>query len=155
MCKTVHLLWFRSMRIIKKLVAGGEEIVHITVEEALAYHEAVRMNVKPENIILTAKERKLLNENARKYREKHDMMRKIALEEFKINSDGTECEAAEYRERCRVVRNLINDGFSNIHIRFLKPLILAGYSVKDIKDLFNQRSDTEEIKDFIKQMGIA
>ena len=83
------------------------------------------------------------------------MMRKIALEEFKINSDGTECEASEYRERCRVVRNLINDGFSNIHIRFLKPLILAGYSVKDIKDLFNQRSDTEEIKDFIKQMGIA
>ena len=145
----------RAKEEAKKLVAGGEEIVHITVEEALAYHEAVRMNVKPENIILTAKERKLLNENARKYREKHDMMRKIALEEFKINSDGTECEAAEYRERCRVVRNLINDGFSNIHIRFLKPLILAGYSVKDIKDLFNQRSDTEEIKDFIKQMGIA
>ena len=153
--KLVKEMEARAKEEAKKLVAGGEEIVHITVEEALAYHEAVRMNVKPENIILTAKERKLLNENARKYREKHDMMRKIALEEFKINSDGTECEAAEYRERCRVVRNLINDGFSNIHIRFLKPLILAGYSVKDIKDLFNQRSDTEEIKDFIKQMGIA
>ena len=48
----------RAKEEAKKLVAGGEEIVHITVEEALAYHEAVRMNVKPENIILTAKERK-------------------------------------------------------------------------------------------------
>jgi len=54
-----------------------------------------------------------------------------------------------------VVRSLINDGFSNIHVRFLKPLVIAGYSFEEIKELFNQHTDTEEIRDFIKQMGIA
>ena len=81
--------------------------------------------------------------------------KKITLEEFKTNSDGSECEESVYRDRCKVVRSLINDGFSNIHVRFLKPMILAGYSFDDIKELFNQHSDTEEIRDFIKQMGIA
>ena len=37
-------------------------------------------------------------------------------------------ELQEYRERCRVVRSLINDGFSNIHVRFLKSLVIAGYN---------------------------
>ena len=64
-------------------------------------------------------------------------------------------ELQEYRERCRVVRSLINDGFSNIHVRFLKSLVIAGYNFEEIKELFNQHSDTEEIRDFIKQMGIA
>ena len=64
-------------------------------------------------------------------------------------------ELQEYRERCRVVRSLINDGFSNIHVRFLKPLVIAGYNFEEIKELFNQHSDTEEIRDFIKQMGIV
>ena len=139
----------------KKLITQGEEIVHITVDEAVAYHEAIKMNIKPENIVLSVKERQMLQENAEKYREKHAMMKKITLEEFKANSDGSECEESVYRDRCRVVRSLINDGFSNIHVRFLKPMILAGYSFDDIKELFNQHSDTEEIKDFINQMGIA
>ncbi len=82
-------------------------------------------------------------------------MKKIALDEFKTNADGSKCDEAVYRDRCKIVRCLINDGFSNAHIRFLKPLILAGYSFEEIKELFNKRSDSEEIKDFIKQMGIA
>ena len=53
-----------------------------------------------------------------------------------------------------MVRSLINDGFSNIHVRFLKPLVIVGYSFEEIKELFNQHSDTEEIRDFIKQMVI-
>ena len=139
----------------KKLLAQGEEIIHITVDEAIAYHEAVKMQVKPENIVLSVNERKMLQKNAEKYNEKHAMMKKITLDEFRKNADGSDCEESVYRERCRVVRSLINDGFSNIHVRFLKPLVIAGYSFEEIKELFNQHSDTEEIRDFIKQMGIA
>lgn len=139
----------------KKLLAQGEEIIHITVDEAIAYHEAVKMQVKPENIVLSVNERKMLQKNAEKYHEKHAMMKKIILDEFRGNPDGTDCEEQVYRDRCRVVRSLINDGFSNIHVRFLKPLVIAGYSFEEIKELFNQHTDTEEIRDFIKQMGIA
>ncbi len=42
-----------------------------------------------------------------------------------------------------------------MQVRFLKPLIMAGYGEEDIKGLFNQQSEPEEIKDFIKVMGIA
>ena len=97
----------------------------------------------------------MLQKNAEKYHEKHAMMKKITLDEFRKNADGSDCEESVYSERCRVVRSLINDGFSNIHVRFLKPLVIAGYSLEEIKELFNQHSDTEEIRDFIKQMGIA
>ena len=45
--------------------------------------------------------------------------------------------------------------FSFTNVRFLKPLVIAGYSFEGIKELFNQHSDTEEIRDFIKQMGIV
>ena len=113
------------------------------------------MQVKPESIVLSVNERKMLQKNAEKYNEKHAMMKKITLDEFRKNADGCDCEESVYRERCRVVRSLINDGFSNIHVRFLKPLVIAGYSFEEIKELFNQHSDTEEIRDFIKQMGIA
>ena len=44
--------------------------------------------------------------------------------------------------------------FSFTNVRFLKPLVIAGYSFEEIKELFNQHSDTEEIRDFIKQMVI-
>ena len=66
----------------KKLLAQGEEIVHITVDEAIAYHEAVKMKVKPENIVLSVNERKMLQKNAEKYHEKHAMMKKITLDEW-------------------------------------------------------------------------
>ena len=101
----------------KKLLAQGEEIIHITVDEAIAYHEAVKMQVKPENIVLSVNERKMLQKNAEKYNEKHAMMKKITLDEFRKNADGCDCEESVYRERCRVVRSLINDGFSNIPIQ--------------------------------------
>ena len=82
----------------------------------------------------------MLQKNAEKYHEKHAMMKKITLEEFRKNADGSDCEESVYRERCRVVRSLINDGFSNIHVRFLKPLIISSYSFEEIKELFNQHS---------------
>ncbi len=40
------------------------------------------MQVKPENIVLSVNERKMLQKNAEKYHEKHAMMQKITLDEF-------------------------------------------------------------------------
>ena len=133
----------------------GEEIKHITVDEALAYHEAIKMDAKPENIVLSVKDRQKLDENAEKYREKHAMMQRISLDEFKTDPGADSSKDPGYHDRCRVVRSLINDGFSNMHVRYLKPLIMEGYGEGDIKGLFNKDSDVEEIKDFIKQMGFA
>ena len=139
----------------RRILDTGEEIRHITVEEALAYKEAVRFDMKPKEIVLSVKERQMLMENARRYEEKHSMMRKITLEEFHYNSDGSECDQKEYERRCLVVRSLVNNGFSNILVRFLKPLILHGYNYAKIRELFNENSDTEEIREFLEQVKIA
>ena len=139
----------------RKLIAQGEEIGHITVDEALAYHEAVKMKVKPDNIVLSVNDRQKLKENAERYLEKHALMKRISLDEFKRSRDGSECDINVYRQRCRVVRTLLTEGFSNIQLRSLKPLILDGYGVEDIKGLFSRQTEPEEIKDFIKEMGIA
>lgn len=139
----------------RRILDTGEEIRHITVEEALAYKEAVRLDMKPKEIVLSVKERQMLMENARRYEEKHSMMRKITLEEFHYNSDGSECDQKEYERRCLVVRSLVNNGFSNILVRFLKPLILHGYSYAMIRELFNENSDTEEVREFLEQVKIA
>ena len=111
--------------------------------------------MKPKEIVLSVKERQMLMENARRYEEKHSMMRKITLEEFHYNSDGSECDQKEYERRCLVVRSLVNNGFSNILVRFLKPLILHGYNYAKIRELFNENSDTEEIREFLEQVKIA
>ena len=96
-----------------------------------------------------------LLENARRYEEKHSMMQKITLEEFHYNSDGSVCDQKEYERRCLVVRSLINNGFSNVLVRFLKPLISNGYSYSMIRELFNENSGTEEVRDFIEQVKLA
>ena len=139
----------------KRLIAMGEEIKHITVDEALAFHEAIKMDAKPENVVLSVKERQKLDENAEKYREKHAMMQRISLDEFKTDPVADSSKDPGYHDRCRVVRSLLNDGFSNMQVRYLKPLIMEGYSEGDIKGLFNKDSDTMEIRDFIKEMGLA
>lgn len=86
---------------------------------------------------------------------KHSMMQKITLEEFHYNSDGSVCDQKEYERRCLVVRSLINNGFSNVLVRFLKPLISNGYSYSMIRELFNENSETEEVRDFIEQVKLA
>lgn len=139
----------------KRLLDAGEEIRHITVEEALVYKEAIKMEVEPKEIVLSMKERQKLLENARRYEEKHSMMQKITLEEFHYNSDGSVCDQKEYERRCLVVRSLINNGFSNVLVRFLKPLISNGYSYYMIRELFNENSGTEEVRDFIEQVKLA
>ena len=139
----------------KRLLDAGEEIRHITVEEALVYKEAIKMEVEPKEIVLSMKERQKLLENARRYEEKHSMMQKITLEEFHYNSDGSVCDQKEYERRCLVVRSLINNGFSNVLVRFLKPLISNGYSYSMIRELFNENSGTEEVRDFIEQVKLA
>lgn len=139
----------------KRLLDAGEEIRHITVEEALVYKEAIKMEVAPKEIVLSMKERQKLLENAKRYEEKHSMMQKITLEEFHYNSDGSVCDQKEYERRCLVVRSLINNGFSNVLVRFLKPLISNGYSYSMIRELFNENSEAEEVRDFIKQVKLA
>ena len=139
----------------KRLLDAGEEIRHITVEEALVYKEAIKMEVVPKEIVLSMKERQKLLENAKRYEEKHSMMQKITLEEFHYNSDGSVCDQKEYERRCLVVRSLINNGFSNVLIRFLKPLISNGYSYSMIRELFNENSETEEVRDFIEQVKLT
>ena len=113
------------------------------------------MEVEPKEIVLSMKERQKLLENARRYEEKHSMMQKITLEEFHYNSDGSVCDQKEYERRCLVVRSLINNGFSNVLVRFLKPLISNGYSYSMIRELFNENSETEEVRDFIEQVKLA
>lgn len=53
----------------KRLLDAGEEIRHITVEEALVYKEAIKMEVVPKEIVLSMKERQKLLENAKRYEE--------------------------------------------------------------------------------------
>ncbi len=145
----------RAKEEYEKLKAQGEEITHITVDEAEAYYDTTKMNLKPKKLVLSLKEREMLNKNAGKYEKKQSLMKKISFEEFRDNLNDEACDEVTFQNRCRTVRSLINDGFSNAHIRFLKPLIIREYTFENIKELFNKDSSIEEIKDFINQMGFA
>ena len=139
----------------KRLLEQGEEIIRITIDEGVAYHNAIQMDLAPKDIILTVDERNKLNENAKRYEEKKAMSKKVDFKEFRINNDGSVCDEDTYSKRVKVVRSLLSDGYSNVHVRFLKPLIIAGNSYEEITKLFNKNADVEEIKEFIKEMGIA
>ena len=138
----------------ERLSMAGEDIVHITVDEGEAYFDAINVNVEPKKLTLSLKERKMLDENARKRKERLSMTKKISFEEFKINKDGTYADENTYQKRIICVRTLLNEGYSNAQLRFLKPLITDGYTYEKIK-LFNKDSSCDDIKEFISQMGIA
>ena len=139
----------------ERLSMAGEDIVHITADEGEAYFDAINVNIEPKKLSLSLKERKMLDENARKRKEKLSMTKKISFEEFKINKDGSSADENTYQKRIICVRTLLNEGYSNAQLRFLKPLITEGYSYEKIKELFNKDSSCDDIKEFISQMGIA
>ena len=149
------LIGDRARKEAERIKGSGEEIKRITVDEGEAYYDAVKLKVEPENLVLSVDERKILAENARKYKEKHILNKKVSYDELEVNPDGTICDMVTRECRALVLRRLVNDGFTNDRIRCLKPLIIGGYSFEQIKELFNKDTDIEDIQEFVKQMGIA
>ena len=79
----------------------------------------------------------------------------ISYEEFRLDSDGTECNDAAYVRRCVVIRSLQNDGFSNHQLRCLKPLIIEDYDYDKIRQLFNHGNSPDDIEKVVKQMRVG
>ncbi|MCR5338171.1 MAG: type IV secretory system conjugative DNA transfer family protein [Lachnospiraceae bacterium] len=135
----------------EKEKSQGTVIMHMSIDDAAAFYEATHPKKKA-NRILSAQERQQLSENAERYKKKKDMMGKISLTEFRMNVDGNRCDDAAYMERCLTVQGLMHDGYSNLQIRCLKPLILKGVDVDKICRLFDRGTPPEEIEEAVKQM---
>ncbi|MCR5337546.1 MAG: type IV secretory system conjugative DNA transfer family protein [Lachnospiraceae bacterium] len=135
----------------KRLKDQGQWIERVSMEEMGAYYEGMMVLSESEKPAISLEARKQLSENARQYDKKKEMQKPIALEEFRNDQDGKLCDAATYLKRCMTVRELLNDGFSNIQIRYLKPLILEGCDHDMICRLFSPGSVLTEIEEYIEQ----
>ncbi len=139
----------------KLLMEEGEEIQHLTIEEANAYGIAIqeiKQQESAESHELTIEERKAIEENAKRRKERIRQNRKITFDEFRSDDDGTQCDEQTYMERCITVRHMINEGYSNIQIRSLKPLIMNGYGYEMISDLFSTETDPGEIEEYTAEI---
>ncbi len=134
----------------EKIREKNERIRHITMQEETAVYETILMDT-PEYNTLTQDMRKHLLQNAENYKKKKEMAREIRLDEFRADPNGEPCDEQTFIGRCITARSLINDGYSNIQVRYLKPLIIKGYTKDQICQLFLPGASPEEIEEYVKQ----
>ncbi|MCR5339263.1 MAG: type IV secretory system conjugative DNA transfer family protein [Lachnospiraceae bacterium] len=133
-----------------RLREQGLKIAHMTMEEMGAYFEGILLS-EPEKPLISLDTRKKLKENAKQHEKKKELQKPIALEEFRSGPDGKVCDSTTYLRRCMIIRELINEGFSNMQIRYLKPLIMEGSDHDMIRRLFSPDSGISEIEEYIRQ----
>lgn len=132
-----------------KLKKDGVPVIKLTMDDMQLLKKAVSTNDENATLPVTNEQKKMMEENYKKYLEAHGKKEDVNYEAFRHPSKSREEDYPDFLKRVQVVRKLYNRGFSNSQLLSVKCLIMDGYTAEDVLKLFDESSSVEEIENYM------